>query len=93
MYSDGTNYIGAHSDDESDLQENAFIVSVSFGATRDFVFTHKITKEKVSMILKSGSVVLMGGDCQKNWKHEVPKRLKIKEPRINLIFRSVIPRE
>lgn len=92
-YRDGHQNIGAHSDDEGDLHPNAFIVSVSLGAPRDFIFTHKITKEKVKILLPPGSVLLMGGDCQKNWKHEVPKRLKVKEPRINLTFRSIEMRE
>ena len=91
-YNDGKQNIGAHSDNESDLNTNAFIVSVSLGAERDFIFTHKETKEKVKILLESGSVLLMGGDCQKNWKHEVPKRLRVKTPRINLTFRSVLMR-
>lgn len=89
-YKDGDDYIGKHSDDEKDLNPDAFIVSVSLGATRDFIFTHKETNEKVSIELESGSVILMGGDCQKNWKHEIPKRKKVKDPRINLTFRSII---
>lgn len=92
-YRDGHQNIGAHSDDEGDLHGNAFIVSVSLGAARDFIFTHKKTKEKVNILLPPGSILLMGGDCQKNWKHEVPKRLKVKDPRINLTFRSIVTRE
>lgn len=92
-YSDGTDYIGSHSDNESDLNPLAFIVSVSLGSSRDFIFTHKTTKQKVKICLKPGSIILMGGDCQKNWKHEVPKRLKVKDPRINLTFRSIVFRE
>lgn len=92
-YNDGSQYIGYHSDSERDLHDNAFIVSVSLGAERDFVFKHIETGKKVSIMLKSGSVLLMGGDCQKNWKHGLPKRLKIKDSRINLTFRSIIKRE
>lgn len=92
-YNNGHQYIGAHSDDEGDLSPGAFIVSVSLGASRDFIFTNKKTKEKVKILLESGSVLLMGGDCQKNWKHEIPKRLRVKDPRINLTFRSVVIRK
>jgi alkylated DNA repair dioxygenase AlkB len=45
-YHNGHQNIGAHSDSESDLHDNALIVSVSLGATRDFIFTHKVTKKK-----------------------------------------------
>ena len=88
-YDDGRHYIGAHSDDEKDLNQNSFIASVSLGAPRDFIFTHKKTKQKITILLEPGSLLLMGGDCQKNWNHELPKRLKINEPRINLTFRSI----
>lgn len=88
-YLNGYNYIGKHSDSESDLHTGSFIVSVSLGAHRDFVFTHKKTGKKISIELKPGSVLLMGGDCQKNWSHELPKRLRVKDPRINLTFRSI----
>jgi alkylated DNA repair dioxygenase AlkB len=91
-YRNGYQNIGSHSDNEDDLHRNAFIVSVSLGAARDFVFTHKETNEKVKILLEPGSVLLMGGDCQKNWKHELPKRLRVKDPRINLTFRSVLMR-
>ena len=92
-YQNGHQYIGAHSDSEGDLNLDAFIVSVSLGAPRDFVFTHKKTKDKVKILLQPGSVLLMGKGCQKNWKHEVPKRLRLKDPRINLTYRSILMRE
>lgn len=92
-YNDGNDYIGKHSDDEKELNPDAFIVSVSLGATRDFIFTHKETNEKVCIELESGSVILMGGDCQKNWKHEIPKRKKVQNPRINLTFRSIMKKK
>lgn len=92
-YSDGKHNIGFHSDNETDLEKESFIVSVSLGATRDFIFKSKTTDEKVSIPLVSGSVVLMGKDCQKNYNHSIPKRMKIKTPRINLTFRSVIKRK
>jgi alkylated DNA repair dioxygenase AlkB len=91
-YEDGTRYISEHSDDEKDLVKNAYIISVSLGAKRDFIFKNKHTGEKITIQLEPGSVLLMGGECQKNWKHSLPKRLKVKDARINLTFRSIIPR-
>jgi alkylated DNA repair dioxygenase AlkB len=88
-YMSGLEYISSHSDDEKDLVVDAFIVSVSLGCVRDFVFTHKITNEKVTIKLEPGSVLLMGKGCQKNWKHCLPKRTGVKDSRINLTFRSV----
>jgi len=92
-YKTGDNYIGKHSDDEKDMNSNSYIVSVSLGATRDFIFEHKRKKEKIVIPLESGSVVLMGKNCQKNYLHSIPKSKKVNEPRINLTFRSVLDRE
>ena len=91
-YKTGNEYIGPHSDAEDDLFKDAFIVSVSLGSERDFIF-HDI-KEKTThkILLKNGSIVLMGKNCQKNYKHSLPKRMGVKEPRINLTFRSIIGR-
>ena len=92
-YNNGDQYIGFHSDDEKDLDSNSFIVSVSLGAVRDFVFKHKRSGETLTVPLESGSVVLMGKGTQKNYKHSVPKRKRVKESRINLTFRSIVTRE
>lgn len=92
-YRDGDDYIGAHSDDEGDLHKKAYIVSISLGAERDFVFKHKETDERLVLPLCSGSVVLMGKNCQKKYKHSIPKRKRVKKPRINITYRSVLIRD
>ncbi len=40
--------------------------------------------------LAPGSLITMEGKCQKYWKHAIPKRTRIHEPRINLTFRTII---
>jgi alkylated DNA repair dioxygenase AlkB len=84
-YIDGTNYIGKHSDSEKDLDPDSFIISVSLGAERDFIFSHKTTGEIVKIKLVSGSVLMMDIECQRNWYHTLPKRLKVK----NITFRTI----
>jgi alkylated DNA repair dioxygenase AlkB len=32
----------------------------------------------------------MEGEIQQNWKHALPKRKKIKTPRVNLTYRLII---
>jgi alkylated DNA repair dioxygenase AlkB len=39
--------------------------------------------------LPHGSLLIMAGKTQKNFKHEVPKEQDISEPRINLTFRRI----
>ena len=87
LYHDGSEGMGWHSDNESTLQNNATIASLSLGANRRFCFKHKKTNEKTEIILNNGSIILMKGEVQSNWLHQLPKMLKIKHPRINLTFR------
>lgn len=92
-YNNGDQYIGPHSDDESDLYPGSYIASLSLGTPRDFVLQHKVNKRERKVIkLQPGSLILMGKNCQKNYKHSVPKRKGVHSPRINLTFRSVRPR-
>jgi alkylated DNA repair dioxygenase AlkB len=86
-YKDGTESISMHSDDVRDLKGP--IASVSFGAVRRFDFVNKETKEKKSVDLESGCMVVMTKESQKCWKHGIPKQLKIKTERFNMTFRMV----
>lgn len=87
-YLDGREYIGAHSDDESQLVKNSAIYSFSFGSKRDFIITSKKDKNfRLAIPLKNNDIIIMGGEMQKYYKHSVPKRLRITEPRINITMR------
>lgn len=84
-YADGKHNIGYHKDDEDDLA-HTIIASLSFGASRDFLFKHDIEGKK-QILLESGDLILMCPPTNSHWKHSVPKRMKVKEPRVNLTFR------
>jgi alkylated DNA repair dioxygenase AlkB len=87
-YKDGTENLGMHADDERDLLGP--IASVSFGAERHFDIHHKINKEtKLRIDLANGSLLLMAGDTQKNYKHGVPTQRNVILPLVNLTFRIV----
>ena len=90
LYHNGEEGMGWHSDNEKQLKENGAIASLSFGAPRKFTMKHKATKEKISLELDSGSLLLMRGSIQKHWLHSLPLSKKIKEARINLTFRTII---
>ena len=92
FYRDGSDKMGWHSDDEKELGPNPSIASVSFGATRRFDFKHKTeAHNKFSIHLESGSLLLMQGDMQHHWLHQIPTQKRIQEPRINLTFRYIPP--
>ncbi|MCW2120130.1 alpha-ketoglutarate-dependent dioxygenase AlkB family protein [Flavobacterium sp. 7A] len=90
LYHSGEEGMTWHSDGEKDLKKNGAIASLSFGATRKFAFKHKDTKETVSIILESGSLLVMKDETQTHWLHRLPPTKKVLKPRINLTFRTII---
>lgn len=91
LYRDGKDSNGWHSDDEKELGKNPTIASVSLGASRVFKFREKRATSNVHSIkLEPGSLLLMQGETQHNWHHQVPKTSKLIKPRINLTFRKII---
>jgi len=91
LYHDGDEGMAWHSDDEKALGKNTVIGSLSLGAVRKFSFRHKQTGEKKEIILDNGSLLVMQGTTQTHWLHRLPKSTKIKHPRINLTFRTIVP--
>lgn len=89
LYHSGEEGMAWHSDGEKALKKNGAIASLSFGAARKFSFKHKETKQRVSIVLEMGSLLLMKGETQTNWLHRLPPSKKVKSPRINLTFRTI----
>ena len=90
LYHDGSEGMSWHCDSEEELVKDAAIASLSLGAERKFSFKHKQNKDKVSLILQSGSLLIMKGETQKNWLHSLPPTKTINSPRVNLTFRTII---
>lgn len=90
FYADGMDSNGWHADDEPILGVNPTIVSVSLGATRKFQIRAKTKGSEIhSMELENGSLLLMKPGMQEQFKHQLPKQPKVRQPRINLTFRQV----
>jgi alkylated DNA repair dioxygenase AlkB len=90
LYHDGSEGMAWHSDDESSLGKDSTIASLSFGAERKFCFKHKQTQQTVAIVLESGSLLVMKDTTQSYWRHCLPKSKRIKTPRINLTFRTMV---
>ena len=90
LYHSGNEGMAWHSDNEKNLKSNGSIASLSFGATRKFSFKHKKSKEKVSVFLEHGSLLVMKGETQRHWLQMLPTSKKIFGPRVNLTFRTII---
>jgi alkylated DNA repair dioxygenase AlkB len=91
-YRDGRDSVGFHSDDEPELGPRPVIASLSLGAERVFVMKHKTARDlkPVRLKLASGSLLLMKGETQHNWRHGVPKASRPCGSRINLTFRRIL---
>jgi len=89
LYHNGEEGMAWHSDAEKDLKKNGAIGSLSLGAERKFAFKHKKTKETISIFLEQGSLLIMKDTTQTNWLHRLPPSKRIKNPRINLTFRTI----
>lgn len=91
LYRDGNDSNGWHADNEKELGKNPIIASVSFGEARAFHFKHRTIKEqRHQLILEHGSLLLMKGEMQHFWLHQVAKTKKKIKPRINLTFRNLV---
>ena len=91
-YENGQVGMGWHSDDEKELGKNPTIASLSFGASRDMFFRNKNNPnlKVIKILIENGSLLVMKGKTQHFWQHSIPKRLKVKQRRINLTFRTIL---
>lgn len=91
LYRDGSDSMGWHSDDEKEILAGSAIGSVSFGTTRRFMFRRRDNRNiKIDLELAQGDFLVMRGETQKFWQHQVPKTAKKIGARINLTFRVMI---
>lgn len=92
LYRDGQDSMGWHSDNEKELGEQPIIASISLGVARTLQFRQKDhPKTKTSILLEPGSLLLMRGNTQEYWQHQIAKTKKVTTPRINLTFRIIQP--
>jgi alkylated DNA repair dioxygenase AlkB len=73
--------IGLHADDESEMDNQFPILSLSWGGPRRFLLrpkkhTSDYVENVKEILLKDGDLLVMGGKCQQEFKHEVPKLRK-----------------
>ena len=90
LYRDGKDSNGWHADNEKELGKNPVIASVTLGQERYFNLKHRTQKDlKHKLLLAHGSLLLMQGETQHHWLHQIPKTAKPIGERINLTFRVI----
>ena len=92
LYRDGRDAMGCHSDNEPELGAQPSIASLSFGAPRRFRLRHRLDAAlRLDIELPPGSLLLMAGATQQNYRHELPRTARPVGARINLTFRRILP--
>jgi len=87
LYRNGNDSVGLHADSEPEM--GPVIASVSLGAERLFRLKGPDAFVAFAERMPNGSLFIMAGQTQKNFKHEVPKEPEVAQPRINLTFRRI----
>ena len=91
-YSNGTEFIPPHSDDEDCIAPKSTIMTISFGQERTLQFESTVnpnTKENVTV--RHGDVVTMTQVSQAYFKHSVPVDDDCKNLRISITLRKILP--
>lgn len=87
-YANGHDYISDHADDEDDLDDEAGVVTISYGATRHMTFRQLETAHKLKLPLQEQWMISMRGQTQSKFTHGIPKELPITGARMSFTFRK-----
>jgi alkylated DNA repair dioxygenase AlkB len=92
-YRDGRDNMGMHADDEPELGPDPVVATLSLGATRRLTLVPRRPRdgERRSLALPAGSLLIMGGACQRRFRHGIPREPRVSEERVSLTFRQIAP--
>ena len=73
FYRDGRDSVAFHRDTDLRYCENTVIAVLTLGARRPWLLQPRGSGDAIDLAPGSGDLVVMGGRCQANWLHAVPK--------------------
>ena len=85
-YRDGRDSVAWHGDRVGRFGRAAIVVIVSLGEPRPFLLRPRGGGRSRSYLLGGGDLLVMGGDCQHEFQHSVPKVARA-GPRLSVTFR------
>ena len=92
LYETGAEFMPAHSDSESCIEEDSDIVTISLGATRTLQLRSNSSNEVVGSVqLQHGDVFIMSKLSQADFQHEILPDEMCDEPRISITLRLMKP--
>lgn len=86
LYRDGRDSVAFHGDTTARDMLEAVVATVSLGAPRTFLLKPTEGGASRAFSVGGGDLVVMGGTCQRTWRHSIPKVARA-APRIALMFR------
>jgi alkylated DNA repair dioxygenase AlkB len=87
LYRDGADSVAWHGDRERFVHEDPVVAIVSVGSARPFQMRPVGGGASQSWLLGHGDLFVMGGACQHDWQHCVPKVAHAGGPRLSIMFR------
>lgn len=88
LYRDGQDSVAWHGDSNRKRLRDPLVATVTLGAQRKFQLRRRGTT-KIAHVLQpaSGDLIVMGGACQHDWEHCVPKTAARVGPRMSVTIR------
>jgi alkylated DNA repair dioxygenase AlkB len=87
LYRDGQDSVAWHGDRVGKTDVNPLVAIVSLGEARRFLLRPKGGGPSRRFDLGHGDLLVMGGACQHEWEHSVPK-CRSAGPRLSVTFRA-----
>jgi alkylated DNA repair dioxygenase AlkB len=87
LYRDGNDSVAWHGDTTARDMDTAIVATVSLGQPRKFMLRPTDGGASIMYQLGRGDLVVMGGTCQRTWRHAIPKVAQAAGPRIAVMFR------
>jgi alkylated DNA repair dioxygenase AlkB len=92
FYRDGRDSVAWHGDRNRHVMTRPLVATVSLGARRRFLLRRRGTTRATHVLEPGGGdLVVMGGDCQAEWEHTVPKTARHVGVRMSVTIRHSEP--
>jgi alkylated DNA repair dioxygenase AlkB len=89
-YRDGHDSVASHADRELRELDDTLVAVLTLGARRPFLVRPKGRGRSRDFSPATGDLLVMGGTCQRDWEHGVPKVTRA-GPRVSVTWRAPAP--
>jgi 2OG-Fe(II) oxygenase superfamily len=88
FYRDHRDSTGWHGDWPTCKRDECIVPVLSLGATRRFLLKPRQGGRSIVLTPAGGDLIVMGGRCQRDWRHSVPKQAAPAGARVSVNFSS-----